>query len=84
MRRPGMLSSFDAVVDVLGGATEVAKLLGAQQPAVSNWRVRGGKFPAHYYLDITEALSRKQLTCRTDLFTFRRPNRRSNGKRKTP
>jgi DNA-binding transcriptional regulator YdaS (Cro superfamily) len=84
MRRPGMLSSFDAVVDVLGGTSETARLLGAQQPAVSNWRARGGKFPARYYLAITEALRSKQLTCRTDLFAFRRPNRRSNGKRKTP
>lgn len=36
-----MLNSVEAVIDALGGATEVASLARVGLPAVSNWRKRG-------------------------------------------
>jgi len=44
-----------AIIDELGGTSHVAKMLGVQPSAVSNWR-RDGRLPARTYLPLIDRL----------------------------
>lgn len=50
-----MLKTVEAVIEELGGATEVASLAAVRLPAVSNWKSRGG-IPAEFFVLFTDAL----------------------------
>lgn len=49
------------IIEQLGGNKEVAKLLGATEKAVANWRYFG-VFPANTYLVLKKALKRQKCS----------------------
>ena len=67
------LSSFDSVVDVLGGPTEVGRLTGNFCSAVLAWEKRSGQFPAKHYLIIKSELADRGYWPAARLFTFSTP-----------
>lgn len=79
------LSEFDEVLEALEGFKGVRKITGAKVSAISNWRARGGKFPARHYVVISDALAERRLKCAPELFTFkikRTFKAKRNGRRK--
>jgi len=48
---------FDVIVSALGGASATARLLGRKPSQISQWRARGGLFPAELYFVLREALA---------------------------
>jgi hypothetical protein len=65
------LQNTSAIIDVLGGNTVVAKMLGTTNAAISNWRA-ANRFPARTYLVLIEALERKDCTASDRLWSMRR------------
>jgi Putative antitoxin of bacterial toxin-antitoxin system, YdaS/YdaT/Meiotically up-regulated gene 113 len=55
------------IISKLGGPSEVAKLVGLKQPAVSNWKKRGA-FPPKTYTKIQNALSQRGLAAPNELW----------------
>jgi len=64
-----LLSSFEDVIDALGGITAVSVRLGRSRTAVCNWRA-DGLFPSSQYRKIQKALAKLELTASLNLFTF--------------
>jgi hypothetical protein len=61
------LGTVQAVVAVLGGTLEVARITGVRYGAAFNW-LSQGYFPAWTYLLITNALARHRLVASPDLW----------------
>jgi hypothetical protein len=68
--RSDELTTFDAVVDVLGGMSALATLTGRSRTAVSNWRCQQGCFPARTYFVITSELQRRGFSAHRSLWRF--------------
>jgi hypothetical protein len=80
MRRK--LTTFDEVIDAIGGLTAVARLTNRSLTAASNWRCQLGRFPARTYFVIEATLNKRGLSAAPDLFGFERPPpRRTDDKR---
>ncbi len=56
-RRLQHLSTYNAVVDALGGPVAVGRLTGQTCAAVCNWRRYRGLFPSKYYFCMQTALA---------------------------
>jgi DNA-binding transcriptional regulator YdaS (Cro superfamily) len=50
-----ILSSADAVIEAMGGASKAAACLGQKPNTVGNWKTRG-RIPPEYFLAVTDAL----------------------------
>jgi hypothetical protein len=61
------LHTVEGVINELGDASAVARLLGITQPAVSNWKKRGA-FPPWTYVALLEALNAKGMTAPASLW----------------
>lgn len=65
---PGMhLDTTAKVIDKLGGVHAVAELTDTNYKAAHAWKQRG-RFPAKTFVVITEALRRKGLSARSNLW----------------
>lgn len=67
------LTSFDHVIQALGGLKAVAALLRVTPAAVCHWRARTGRFPARTHARIDAELARMGATAPRDLFDFDPP-----------
>jgi hypothetical protein len=76
------LTTFDAVVDALGGMTALARLTGRSRTAVSNWRCQRHCFPARTYFVITTELERRGFSADRSLWQFESPEARAKGRRR--
>lgn len=56
------LHSFEAVVDVLGGPTALAHMVGKKASSIWNWQHRLGRFPARYYKGMIDELAARGFT----------------------
>lgn len=70
------LSTFDAVVDVLGGYTKVARLTDNKDQAPRSWQAITGRFPTKYYFTISAALAGRGYSAPRSLFGFHSKKRR--------
>jgi hypothetical protein len=70
------LSTFDAVVDALGGKAEVARLTDNKDTAPRVWQEKTGRFPTRYYFTITAALAKRGYCAPRSLFGFHSKRRR--------
>jgi hypothetical protein len=70
---PRLLTSFDHVIQTLGGLKAAAALLRCTPAAVCHWRTRTGRFPARTHPRIDAELARKGATATRDLFDFDPP-----------
>jgi DNA-binding transcriptional regulator YdaS (Cro superfamily) len=68
-----LLTSFDHVIQTLGGLKAAAALLGVTPAAVCHWRARTGRFPARTHARIDAELARKGATAPRELFDFDPP-----------
>lgn len=68
-----LLTSFDHVIEALGGLKGAAELLGVTPAGVCHWRARTGRFPARTHPRIAAELARKGATASRDLFDFDPP-----------
>lgn len=64
-----MLKTVDAIVDALGGTSEVAVLTGVSLPAVSNWKTRR-RIPSEKFMIVADALEQRGVKADPDLFGF--------------
>ena len=65
------LTTFDEVVEALGGKAATGELCDGQDTAaVCNWRARRMKFPAKYYPVMMEELLARDFTAPNDLWGF--------------
>jgi hypothetical protein len=67
------LTSFDQVIQALGGLKAVAALTDVTPAAVCHWRSRGGRFPARTHDRIDAELARKGATAARHLWDFDPP-----------
>ena len=64
------LSTFEEVVEALGGRRNVARLTGKNTGAVCTWQRRQRRFPTKYYFVMAEALAAQRATASRDLWGF--------------
>jgi len=67
-----MISTFDGVMNVLGGFKAIAALTGVTSTVVRHWR-RAGRFPADTRERIEAELVRKGVTAPRHLWNFDPP-----------
>jgi hypothetical protein len=63
------LTSFNEVVNALGGVKAVATMTRSSRTSVYNWR-QAGQFPARHYRIMREALSKRGYTAGLRLWAF--------------
>ena len=63
------VTSFDEVIDVLGGTKRVAHLTRSSRTSVWHWR-KAGQFPAKHYRLLREALFERGCAADLTLFAF--------------
>jgi hypothetical protein len=64
------LTTFDEVVEELGGTGGLGRLVEQDSAAVCNWRRRRGRFPAKYYPEMMKALNKLGCDAPLDLWGF--------------
>lgn len=69
------LNTTAKAIDALGGNSAVAELLGTNSKAVANWR-SFGRFPAHSYIVLRGALSRRKYAAPVSLWKMTLPKKR--------
>ena len=71
--------SIDAIIEALGGATQVQALLGVGPSAVSNYRARG-QFPEYARIRVWQALKARGIMVDPETLTFDDQDTPSTGK----
>lgn len=67
------LTTFDEVMDALGGNGPVGDLVGAKASTVSMWR-KAQSFPANTYLAMTEAMKARGVSAPASLWGMKMPD----------
>lgn len=70
------------IIEALGGAEAVGRLLNSNAKAIWNWRAHN-KFPAHTYVVLRDALAAKQLKAPDHLWAMTRPARKVRSDRRS-
>jgi hypothetical protein len=65
-----LLTTFDEVIDELGGLGEVAHLTGRSKSSVCNWRRKTGRFPTVLFFIMRRALKMRGATAPPALWGF--------------
>jgi hypothetical protein len=65
-----LLTTFDEVIDILGGVKKVAELVDRSPSAVCNWRRTKGRFPTAQYFVMQKALAALDCTAPRALWGF--------------
>jgi len=64
------LTTFDSVVEILGGARAVGEMTDQNTAAVCNWRRRRSRFPTKYYIVMKAELDARGAEAPHDLWGF--------------
>lgn len=67
-----VIQTADAVIDLLGGTSATARLVGRSNQAVSNWRGTG-RLPPETFLVISAALSERGASAPASLWGIAEP-----------
>jgi hypothetical protein len=70
-----LITTYDEVVHVLGGASAVGRLTGRSCAAVCNWRREYGTFPTKLYVLMTAELMRRGFRADPMLWGFEKAAR---------